>query len=172
LRQDRDRSIFAQIESGLTLTETCKVLGYDRVTIWRRIRRNRDFCNAYAYARQAQADALAELAIGAANDGRGDTYIDEKGRTRTAMDNVWRSKLKFDAYRWFAARIAPHKYADRMPVQVNQINANGGQTAESPVGYAKDLNVITPEVLEDLRERRRKSIERIRQANPTEVTVK
>ncbi|HEY5706172.1 MAG TPA: hypothetical protein VIS96_11425 [Terrimicrobiaceae bacterium] len=110
--------------------------------------------------------------VEAAKDGHGDAFMDEKGRTRTDMESIWRSQLKFDAYRWLAARFAPHKYADKIPL--TQVNVNGQQMSPGGETQATDapVNVITAEVLEDLRERRRKSIERIRQANAMEVTVK
>ncbi|HEY5811312.1 MAG TPA: hypothetical protein VIT23_01495, partial [Terrimicrobiaceae bacterium] len=103
-----------------------------------------------------------------------DYWIDENGRQRFDKQNVLRSKLRVDTLLWVATRIPPQRYGERVPL--TQVNVNGANGALSPQGDnssgPQDLNVITPEVLEDLRERRRKSIERIRQANATEVTVK
>ena len=68
----------------------------------------------YARARAKQADALVEEIIQIADDGRNDTYIDEDGRRVVDHDHIQRSRLRVDARKWFAAKVAPRKYGDRL----------------------------------------------------------
>ena len=81
------------------------------------------FCATLTRAREAQADAVAEKAVRAAHDAEGDYYLDANGRERFNKENVLRSKLKFDSLVWLAARLAPHRYSERVAmtrVKVNQ----------------------------------------------------
>ena len=90
-------------------------------------------------------------------------------------DNIKRSKLRVNFIQWLVGKLAPNVYGDPGR-NLTQVNVNSGQGLTSPhrdtQGNDAPVNVITPEVLEDLRERRRRSIERIRQANAAEATVK
>jgi hypothetical protein len=73
-----------------------------------------DFRNQYARAREAQADRMAEEILEIADDGRNDTYTDEDGNERTNQEIVARSRLRVDARKWLAAKMAPKKYGDKI----------------------------------------------------------
>lgn len=84
----------------------------------------------YARAREAQADKMAEDILAIADDGRRDTYTDEAGVERTDQDVIARSRLRVDARKWLASKMAPKKYGDKMaiggaddlpPVQITEI---------------------------------------------------
>jgi hypothetical protein len=141
---------------------------------WVSVRRNRNFCNAYACAREAQADALAERALQVAQEAEDDYYTDARGQRRFNKENVLRSRLKYDALVWLAGKVCPRKYSDRQAFQVNQINGGGQNVSNGDISQNQgaELNVISAEDLADLQERRRKTIERIRQGNAMEVAVK
>lgn len=68
----------------------------------------------YARAREAQADALAEEILQIADDGRNDTYTDDDGRTIVDHDVIARSRLRVDARKWLASKMAPRKYGDKI----------------------------------------------------------
>lgn len=72
----------------------------------------------YARAREAQADKFAEDIISIADDGARDTYIDENGNTRTDQDVIARSRLRVDARKWLASKMAPKKYGERTESEV------------------------------------------------------
>jgi hypothetical protein len=84
----------------------------------------------YARAREAQADKMAEDILAIADDGLNDTYTDDDGNERTDHDVVARSRLRVDARKWLASKMAPKKYGDKMaiggaddlpPVQITEI---------------------------------------------------
>src|SRR5574340_1363106 len=72
----------------------------------------------YARAREAQADKLAEDILAIADDGLRDTYVDENGNTRTDQDVIARSRLRVDARKWLASKMAPKKYGDKTEAEV------------------------------------------------------
>jgi hypothetical protein len=74
------------------------------------------FSEQYARAREAQADSLADEILAIADDGLNDTYRDEGGNVRTDTDVIARSKLRVDARKWLASKMAPKKYGDKMAI--------------------------------------------------------
>ncbi len=70
----------------------------------------------YARAREAQADRMAEDILQIADDGTRDTYIDSEGRERTDQDVIARSRLRVDARKWLAAKMAPKKYGEKLAI--------------------------------------------------------
>ena len=75
-----------------------------------------DFTEQYARAREAQADKLAEEILSIADDGRSDTYIDAEGNTKSDPEVIQRSKLRVEARKWLASKMAPKKYGDKMAI--------------------------------------------------------
>lgn len=73
----------------------------------------------YARARESQADKMAEDILQIADDGKNDTYIDEDGNTRTDQDVVARSRLRIDARKWLASKMAPKKYGERLQTELS-----------------------------------------------------
>jgi hypothetical protein len=69
----------------------------------------------YAHAREAQADKMAEDILTISDDGSNDTYETEDG-TRINQDVIARSRLRVDARKWLAAKMAPKKYGDKLAV--------------------------------------------------------
>lgn len=72
------------------------------------------FTEQYTRARDAQADYYAEQIIQIADDGANDTYVDDDGKTRTDQDVIARSRLRVDARKWYASKLAPKKYGDKI----------------------------------------------------------
>lgn len=69
----------------------------------------------YARAREAQADKLAEDILAIADDGRNDTYQTDDGEG-VNHDVIARSRLRVDARKWLAGKMAPKKYGDRTTI--------------------------------------------------------
>jgi hypothetical protein len=95
-------------------------------TFMRRLARDSDLAKRYGEAMDARADKLALEIIQIADDGSNDTYLDEEGNKRTDHDVVARSKLRVDARKWAAAKMAPKKYGDK-------VDLNHGGQADNPL---------------------------------------
>ena len=76
----------------------------------------------YARAREAQADKLAEDILAIADDGRNDTYLTDNGAA-TNQDVIARSRLRVDARKWLASKMAPKKYGEK--VDLTHANPDG-----------------------------------------------
>lgn len=68
----------------------------------------------YARARESQADKMAEDILQIADDGLNDTYTDDSGNDRTNQDVIARSRLRVDARKWLASKMAPKKYGEKL----------------------------------------------------------
>ena len=68
----------------------------------------------YAHAREAQADLLAAEILEIADDSSGDIITDKDGRTRLDREFVARARLRVDARKWLASKMAPKKYGDKI----------------------------------------------------------
>lgn len=88
----------------------------DASTIFKWLRVFPDFAHQYARAREAQADTLADEILAIADDGKNDTYIDADGKVRVDQDVIARSRLRVEARKWLAAKMAPKKYGDKVEV--------------------------------------------------------
>ena len=93
-----------------------------------------EFREQYARAREAQADKMAEDILAIADeectmvraDKHGTKDDDGEGGTQVVFDAtaVARNKLRVDARRWLASKMAPKKYGDK--VQAELTGAGGG----------------------------------------------
>lgn len=85
-----------------------------KTTVFRWLAESTAFRDQYACAREMQADKLAEEILSIADDGLNDTYEDGEGNKRTDTDVIARSKLRVDARKWLASKMAPKKYGDKV----------------------------------------------------------
>lgn len=96
-----------------------------------------EFLEQYARAREAQADKMAEDILAIADeectmvraDKHGTKDDDGAGNTAVVFDAtaVARNKLRVDARRWLASKMAPKKYGDK--VQTELSGPGGGAIA-------------------------------------------
>jgi hypothetical protein len=82
--------------------------------IWESMRNPSDFRDRYARAREEQADKLFREIIEIADDASGDYVTTSDGKRIVDHENIQRSRLRVDARKWAAARLAPKKYGDRI----------------------------------------------------------
>jgi hypothetical protein len=75
---------------------------------------NGDFRDQYARAREEQADKLFREIIEIADDKSGDCITTSDGKPIVDHENIQRSRLRVDARKWAAAKLAPKKYGDRV----------------------------------------------------------
>lgn len=77
------------------------------------------FREQYARAREIQADALVDEILEISDDGTNDWMVRENkdgenvGWTLNG-EHVQRSRLRVDSRKWFASKVAPKKYGDRV----------------------------------------------------------
>ncbi len=80
----------------------------------------RDFAEQYTRAREAQADFLAEdtieIADNATNDWMATNDPENPGYTLNG-EHVQRSRLRVDARKWFASKVAPKKYGEKIGLE-------------------------------------------------------
>ena len=94
-----------------------------------------DFAEAYTRARERQADTYADEIISLADECRvgekTEETIDGKGVSTTktiTADMVERTRLQIESRKWFAARVAPKKYGDRVTQEISGPDGGSIQT--------------------------------------------
>jgi hypothetical protein len=92
-------------------------------TIYQWLTTREDFRLLYAAACEELADVLADQMLSIADDSSGDFSPPAKGAMARAPDReaLARAKLRIETRRWRAARLAPHRYGDR----VETVHAGG-----------------------------------------------
>lgn len=99
-----------------TICSTAKMPSRSTVIRW--LAENEAFRNQYARARELQADTLAEEILDIADKSVLGERLkkDGKGKVleRQTGDMVERSKLMIDARKWYAGKLQPKKYGERV----------------------------------------------------------
>lgn len=85
-------------------------------TVYRWLASNDQFRSLYMLARQDQAHTMAAENVEIADDSSADMYVDADGVRRPNPAAVNRSKLKFEARRWYASKLLPKVYGDRTEI--------------------------------------------------------
>jgi hypothetical protein len=114
--------ICSRIADGESLRKICASEGMpDMKTVMRWLADDvhEELRQQYARAREAQADKMAEEILEIADDGKNDTYIDDNGNVRTDQDVVARSRLRVDARKWLASKMAPKKYGEKVQQEIS-----------------------------------------------------
>lgn len=113
--------IAAQICSRLAGGESLRAICDDvdmpsreAVRLWLADERHSAFLAQYARAREEQADHYADEIIEIADDGRRDYSVDEDGVETVNHDHIARARLRVDARKWKASKLAPKKYGDKV----------------------------------------------------------
>jgi hypothetical protein len=108
--------------SNKGLRTICKEekISVSSVLNWLRDTENKEFLAQYARAKQEQADHLAEEIIAIADDSSDDLKgVDDYGNRIENKEFVNRSKLRVDARKWVAAKLAPKKYGDKLDTTIH-----------------------------------------------------
>lgn len=101
-------------------------------TICRWLGDNKAFREQYARAREAQADTLADEILDIADDATND-WMERKNADDQPIgwqlngEHVQRSRLRIDSRKWFASKLAPKKYGDKLDIDAK---TNGKLTME------------------------------------------
>ncbi|OBU84574.1 hypothetical protein [Chromobacterium subtsugae] len=130
--------ICERLACGHSLTRICrdpKMPSMSMVMRW--LDKHTEFREQYARAREIQADTLADEILDIADDGQNDTYpIDGTGATGVNHDVIARSRLRVDARKWYASKLAPKKYGEMVKQEIT--GADDGPLIVEIVRYAPD----------------------------------
>jgi hypothetical protein len=122
--QETADAICLRLIEGDSLRTICKADEMPAAsTVFKWLSERPVFSEQYARAREAQADHLAEEILQIADDGENDTYQTDNGPA-VNQDVIQRSKLRVDARKWLAGKMAPKKYGDKVTTELT--GANGG----------------------------------------------
>ena len=110
-----------EIASGRAVHQFASREGFpSEQTIYRWNRDNKEFSQKYARAREDQADLYAAQIVELADTCReGKKTRETKDGTFVEIgDMVERSRLQIDARKWYASKLAPKKYGDKIEQNV------------------------------------------------------
>jgi hypothetical protein len=113
-----------------------------RSSVFKWLAETKTFSDQYARAREAQADLLADEILTIADDSTNDTLVKERkdGDDYEVANAEWiaRSRLRVDARKWLASKMAPKKYGDKVTQELT--GADGG-----PVAFTKiERTIVRP----------------------------
>lgn len=111
--------ILERLQNGELLSKICVGEGMPKestVRMWA-FDDYKGFAEPYARAREIGWHVIAEQAIEIADDGKNDTYVDEKGNTRTDHDVINRSRLRVDTRKWMLGKMLPKIYGDKLTLE-------------------------------------------------------
>jgi len=130
--KDITDKICVRIANGESLRTICKDDDLpDRATILKWVIQGmasdapqgyKDFYHQYTYAREIQIEALADECCDIADDSTNDyvTKISNKGKEYQGVDqeNIQRSRLRIETRKWFASKLIPKKYGDKIQQEI------------------------------------------------------
>lgn len=110
-------------------------------TVFRWLVKNEEFREQYTRAREAQADTLFDDILDIADDARND-WMERRGEEDAGWqangEHIQRSRLRVDARKWMAGKLAPKKYGDKQQMQV------AGPDDEDGRPTAIELRIVRP----------------------------
>ena len=114
--------ICERLSYGESLRTICKADDMPAAsTVFRWLTLHPEFSEQYSRAREAQGDALFDDILEIADDARNDWMAvngeDDIG-WRANGENIQRSRLRVDARKWMASKLAPKKYGDKVTTEL------------------------------------------------------
>ncbi len=109
--------ICTRLAEGEGLRSICRdnaMPSISTVTGWLSDGDHDEFSEQYTRAREAQAEVWADEIVSIADDTAGDLNTDDEGKKAVDHEHISRSRLRFDARKWVAAKLLPKKYGDRL----------------------------------------------------------
>ena len=106
--------IFKEITEGRALRNILKDKDMPDVTtfyVW--LRADEEKSKQYAHVCEDRADAIFEEILDIADDSSGDVTFNKDGDAVINSEFVQRSRLRVDARKWIASKLAPKKYGDQ-----------------------------------------------------------
>lgn len=126
-------SICERIANGESLRAICDEEGMpDKSTVFRWLAARTEFCDQYARAREAQADALFDDILSIADNGRNDWMEKNFGDDTRWVENgeaLRRSQLRIEARKWMAGKLKPKKYGEKLEIDQRTTHEAGDSIA-------------------------------------------
>ena len=111
-----EAELFMRISDGESLRSICEDDWLpSRETVRKRLMDDDDFAGRYARARETQAHTLVDQIIEIADDQSGDWENGENG-PRLNAEHIQRSRLRIDARKWMAGKLAPKVYGEKIAI--------------------------------------------------------
>lgn len=118
--QETADEICNRIANGESLRSICDAESMpDKSTVFRWLGVNKGFCDQYARAREAQADAIFDEILHIADNPKigVKTKTNDKGEVEVSEgDMIEHRRLQVDARKWMAGKLRPKKYGDKLDV--------------------------------------------------------
>lgn len=122
--------ICERIMQGESLRKVVKAIGLDESVVYDWLKRHPSFTKQYACAREVQADVLAEEIVSIADELEIEArYQGEDIKLDISATAVQRNRLRVDACKWYASKLAPKKYGDKLDTTVS--GPDGGPVQHS-----------------------------------------
>lgn len=128
-------TICEQLASGDSMRTVCKSDDMPSMaTIFSWLRTNNDFLEQYERAKAEAADAMIDEIIEIADDGTNDWMEkrDKEGKPTGYYiingEHVQRSRLRVDVRKWYASKLKPKKYGDKLDV-----TSDGEKLVQAPL---------------------------------------
>jgi len=120
--------ICRRLALGESLVKICEEDGFPvQSTVYLWLQRHKEFSEKYTRARDQQADVLAEQTV---------TIADE-------TNDPAKARLQIDARKWFASKVAPKKYGDKIAQELS--GPNGQPIATSlEISFVEAAQVANP----------------------------
>ena len=111
------QAILDRIAQGESLNKICQREDFPHQSnVYRWLAQKPELRDKYARAREIQADKYFNEIIAIADDSTGDYEEGEKG-LQFNSEHVQRSRLRIDARKWAASKLAPKKYGDKTHIE-------------------------------------------------------
>ncbi|MDQ3186892.1 MAG: hypothetical protein M3Q16_10660 [Pseudomonadota bacterium] len=130
-------AICAGISLGKSARAMCVEAGISQRVLWNWLASDAALMQQYLRAKELCVDAYAEEIIEISDDGSRDTYTDDKGREVIDREVIARSQLRIDARKWYASRLAPKKYGDKL------FSANESGDTNKPIVHRVEVAFVT-----------------------------
>lgn len=141
--KEKGEEICLKIIEGLSVRKICEEPGMpNQSTVYDWLLRDEIFAEQYARAREIQADNIFEEILEISDDSAQDTFVDAEGNRKTDHEVVSRSRLRVDARKWMAGKLAPKKYSDKL---ISEISGPDGGPIQSESKL--DISSLTEEQL-------------------------
>lgn len=133
-------SMLANISSGMSVRKMCENRKFPtREMFYKWLREDDSFVNEYEIAVQSRADAIAEEILEIADDDSNDYKINELSEDdKLKIDQIKlaRDKVKIDARKWIAAKMAPKKYGNNIKVDSDNKHDHSGSISVEITDYS------------------------------------
>lgn len=140
-KEDILQSIFVKISNGSSARQAIIESEISNAAFfeWLQKDTSKQYAESYARACEIRAEKLTDEILQIADEANADIVgVDEKtGKPIVNGEAINRSRLKVDARKWLAGKLAPKKYGDKIDVTSN------GESVQAP--SVVNVKIIEPE---------------------------